>query len=1072
MKSLYKSQKLLLSITLLFFVSCSIWLGLSRKNQVEANHFLATKAQETYLAPSVSGLAGVAPVLATQNSKTKVTTLGKMVSAETEKAEPSLIEQKVAAVRQKVSKDVKYLTRSDFASFDEEQYAKEHYPYKEMASSDAVVRDAAWANYMNNHPYRKIATVDYKIIKELPKADRPDMLMLHDKMRWIDPSLGYAPTQRRFKAMKDARDELALRVAIPGVVWQERGPNNIGGRTRAIMWDPNDVTTRKVWAGGVGGGLWFNNNITSAVTSWTKVNDFWDNMAVTTIAYDPSNTNRFYVGTGEGFFNGDAQRGNGIWRTLDGGLNWAQLPATTIATFYYVNDIVVTNAGTIIAATNNGIRRSVDGGVTWLTPAGTVAASYMDLEITAAGIIIAARNNGTLQRSTDATGAAFGAAISPAAGGGRVEVACAPSDANVVYAVAENTGTGDVQWFRRSNDGGATWPTALAVPMYLEQGVCAPMGNQFPRGQSWYDFILQVSPTNANLLLAGGIDIHRSTDGGATWNCVTYWTGACRTYVHADQHGMAFRPGFPNECLFSNDGGVFYSNNVGNTGVALPAFAERNLDYNVTQYYACAMRNEAGSNYFLAGAQDNGSHQFTTAGINAITEVTGGDGMFCHIDQDNPNFQITSYVQNNYYRSSNAGVTFNAAIPSAGGGLFVNPTDYDNVGNNLYCAQAVNALFRINNITGAPAGTSNVATGAIGTTPTAIMASPHTANRVFVAGSNGNIRRIDGANVGTAPANVDIDVANTLPNGYINSINLGATDNHIIVTYANYGGNKVFQTLDGGVTWVNKTGDLPDMPIYWAQINPVNTAQVLLATEVGIWSIDNINAGGALDWGPTSTGLANTRVDMLQLRTADNFVAAATHGRGLFTANPFVIVPLSLDWLSFTGQATKGGNQLEWITANEKGTVGFEVQRSLNGLPQTFETIAQLTPKKGTGQKNYTYLDEGNQTTAYYRIREIDSDGKGQFSKVVVITHDVQFSILNVSPNPLQAVSVCEFSATEAGVTQMQIIDMLGRTMLTTEVQAVSGYNKFEFDASKLAVGTYTLILIQGKQRVIKRLVR
>ncbi len=792
---------------------------------------------------------------------------------------------KIAAVRKKVPADVTLLTKADLEEFDEIEYARKHYPKSAMRSKDPQVREQAWTDYLNNHPYTKLSRVDYNIIKELPKYDRPDLAMLHDKTRWTDPALGYAPTQRRFKAMQDARDELATRGALPGVNWTERGPNNVGGRTRAIMWDPNDATKKKAWAGGVGGGLWYNNDITLASTSWQKVNDFWDNIAVASIAYDPSNTNVFYVGTGEGFGNGDAQRGRGIWKTTNGGTTWAQLGSTTTTVFYYVNDLAVTSTGVVLAATNSGLRRSADGGATWTTPTG-VSGACMDLEITASGTIIVARDNGTIHRSTDVTGTAFGTAINPGGTGGfRVEVACAPSDANIMYAVAENSG-GNVQWFRRSNDGGLTWPVVVTIPLYLEQGSCAPASTHFTRGQSWYDLILQVGPTNPNILLAGGIDIHRTTDGGSTWSCVTYWTGACKPYVHADQHAMAFRPGFPNECIFGNDGGLSYSADVGNAGVAAPAFGERVKDYNVTQFYACAVRNDAGGNYFLAGAQDNGSHQYNSPGINSTVEVTGGDGAFCHIDQDNSLYQITSYVNNNYYRSTNGGASF-SGLTGGSGGLFINPTDYDNVGDVLYCAQSTNTLYRITGISGTPGYTSAVATGAIGTTPTAITASPYTANRVFVAGSNGNIRRLDGADVGTTPTSVDMDPSNTLPSAYINCIALGPNDNHIIVTYSNYGGNKVWLTTNGGVTWVNKTGDLPDMPINWALMSPTDPNKVLVATEVGVWSIDDISVA-VPDWGPSSNGLANTRCEMLQIRSADNLVAIATHGRGLFTTDVFM----------------------------------------------------------------------------------------------------------------------------------------------------------------------------------------
>jgi hypothetical protein len=122
-----------------------------------------------------------------------------------------------------------------------------------------------------------------------------------------------------------------------------------------------------------------------------------------------------------------------------------------------------------------------------------------------------------------------------------------------------------------------------------------------------------------------------------------------------------------------------------NATAAIPTVSNKDQSYNVTQYYACAAHPTTGSNYFLAGAQDNGSHKFNTAGINSVTSATGGDGCFCHIDQDQPQYQWTSYVYNNYYRSTNSGGSWTGvSFGNTSNGSFVNPTDYDNVMNIMY----------------------------------------------------------------------------------------------------------------------------------------------------------------------------------------------------------------------------------------------------------------------------------------------------------------------------------------------------------------------------------------------------
>ena len=105
--------------------------------------------------------------------------------------------------------------------------------------------------------------------------------------------------------------------------WVERGPNNVGGRTRALMFDPNDATYNTVIAGGVSGGLWKNTNISSSSSTWTRVN-IPENLNVSCIQYDPNNTNVFYAGTGESYTGGDAG-GDGVWKSSDGGMTWSKI---------------------------------------------------------------------------------------------------------------------------------------------------------------------------------------------------------------------------------------------------------------------------------------------------------------------------------------------------------------------------------------------------------------------------------------------------------------------------------------------------------------------------------------------------------------------------------------------------------------------------------------------------------------------------------------------------------------------------------------------------------------------------
>ena len=124
-----------------------------------------------------------------------------------------------------------------------------------------------------------------------------------------DPALGYVPTDRLLKA-KQYRDQLwqsQNNAAIAGVSWRTLGPQNLGGRTRAMLVDANDATGNTIWAGSVGGGLWKTTDITAASPNWTATDDFFTNLAITSIAQNPSATSTMYFCTGEqGYGNADA----------------------------------------------------------------------------------------------------------------------------------------------------------------------------------------------------------------------------------------------------------------------------------------------------------------------------------------------------------------------------------------------------------------------------------------------------------------------------------------------------------------------------------------------------------------------------------------------------------------------------------------------------------------------------------------------------------------------------------------------------------------------------------------------
>lgn len=718
-----------------------------------------------------------------------------------------------------------------------------------------------------------------KLNPNLVRNKRTDTLsnaklrLLADIEQTKDPVTNIVP----YNSLQTARIEVANKIAtmseIPGVTWKERGPNNIGGRVRALMFDPSDVNKKKVWAGGVAGGLWYNNDITLN-TAWNKIDDFWDNLSITCMDYDPSKNYIRYVGTGEGFGNIDAVGGGGIWKTSNSGTTWTHLASTTPdfsssatalqSAFRYVNDLIVLSNSDVILATSNGILRSTDEGVTWTIELSSV--TTYDLEKGTDGTLFAGASSGRIYKSTDNGDTWTNITPGIVSGGYRVEIGLAPSTSGasqVLYAVAEGATTH--QWFIKSTNGGTSW-SSLTVP-------------NFSGDQGWYDLIVQVHPTNSSIVVAGGTNFIRTTNGGTNWTTNSY--GA---FGHPDMHQIVFRPNAVNEAIYGCDGGVYYCTDFGNSGATFPStnFSSRNNGLNITQFYSVATKNVAGSNYIIGGAQDNGSLLINSSSVTSASSVQGGDGMLSFIDQNNSGIQICSYQWNNY-NLFDANGSYLATLVNDDDGNFINPADYDWVNNILYTKRSNTVLRKVSDVGGTNTKSLINLPSSLSIT---IIKVANAANTLFIGTSSGGVYKI--TNIDTSPVSTQINSGAGF-SGSISCIEIGASDNELLVTISSYNTKNVWYTSNGGTNWTSKdeTGyGLPNIPVRYALFNPLNRSQVLLATELGVWSTTNVNAANP-GWAITSIALAHVRCDMLRYRTSDRMVMVGTHGRGFYSTDIF-----------------------------------------------------------------------------------------------------------------------------------------------------------------------------------------
>ena len=560
---------------------------------------------------------------------------------------------------------------------------------------------------------------------------------------------------------------------------------------------------------------------------------------------------------------------------------------------------------TYLGGTTYGLYKSVDNGATWSEVALPLTANGKkhcpnDIEFGADNKIWLSTTNsvvwgdggGKIFSSTDGNTFIQKYQIPDAK---RTQIAVSSTIADKVYALAEvsiPTPATETISIISTTDGFATAPSVLALPDDPDSGIPA---NDFTRGQAGYDLVLEVDPTNDQKLFVGGINIFNSTDGGTSWVRKSDWTGNVLQEVHADQHAASFASNDTSKMVFGNDGGVFYSNDGGNT------ISVRNNGFNVTQFYSLGVApttNGMPGDNFVAGAQDNGSQMFlnATPGQNAAVEVQGGDGAFCMFDQDGVDqYRITNYVYNNtirlynYVSGQTRSINTESAVP--GNGSFINPMTLDSSKDILYSEYFTNPNYRIRRY-------KNVKSGAIqkallsnpimNSAATALTISPYVSttstSTLLIGTRNGRLIKVENADNGTTTAGAAIVWTNISGPGFVGSISdveYGNSENEIFVTFHNYNVVSIWYTADGGVTWQNKEGNFPDIPVKAVLRNPLNVDEVIIGTELGVWYTNTFN-NASPTWVQSYNGMSNVKVTDLDLRN-DNVVFAATYGRGIFS---------------------------------------------------------------------------------------------------------------------------------------------------------------------------------------------
>lgn len=786
------------------------------------------------------------------------------------------------------------------------------------------------------------AKLDRAIFRtQSPKPDRPDEaiawrnLALQDENGVIQPD-GLQRAHEHMAQMRagDPRPE-APAAGITRGQWQSLGPGNIGGRVRALLIHPTQPD--RMWAGSVSGGIWYTDD---GGARWDPVDDFMGNLAVSTLAMDPTDPDLIFAGTGEGFYNQDGIRGAGIFRSSDGGVTWNQLGGTANSSFLYVNRLAISSDGAVIlAATRDGLWRSTDGGATWGRP---LNAETLDVDFHPADPLYAVASSwsGQIWYSTNGGSSWTLAPTRPA--NGRVEVTYAPgevSGAGVVYASTE-LASGEI-W--RSADGGQNFSRRSTGYSYLG-------------AQGWYDNVIWVAPTDPDLVIVGGIDLWRSTDGGVTLERISTWWNAPDS-AHADHHVIVAHPGYNGAAnrtvLFGNDGGVYRAADIDLLGSDFPLNAvgwqELNNNLGITQFYGAAGNPSTG--VIVGGTQDNGTLRYT-GDREGWDSPFGGDGGFSAADPTNPSYFYGEYVNARVHRSTNGGVwseyiygetvvggqaqlkspPYLLSDAASGQANFIAPLILDPNDPNRMLVGAVR-LWRSNDVK-APNTTTTGPQWAsikesISSNISAIAVAQGNSAIIWVGHNNGNVYRTsNGTAASPTWTRVDLNTPN-LPNRYVTRITIDPTNPAIVyVAFGGFSADNLYRTDDSGATWADRTGSgptgLPDAPIRSLVIHPDYPSWLYAGTEVGIFTSED----AGLTWRLPHDGPANVSVD--ELFWVGDTLSAATHGRGIYQVAASLL--LSSSSLSFGPQSVglPGSTQRVTMRNNSASTI-FAIALSISG---------------------------------------------------------------------------------------------------------------------------------------------
>ena len=823
------------------------------------------------------------------------------------------------------------------------------------------------------------------------------------------------------------------------------GWNGGMGRVNCIAFHPTDANT--IFVGTPAGGLWKSSN---GGTSWTSLTDGLPIIGVSGIAIDYNNPSIIYILTGDG--DGGHTNSIGVLKSTNGGQTWLStglIWKNTNNVRGYKLLMHPGNSDILFAISTGGIHKTIDGGVSWTFvqsgwfrdikfKPGTPTTMYAATSTT----FFKSINTGDIWTST-ATGL-------PTSGSNRIAIGVSAANNNYVY-LLYGSSSGFAGLYRSTNSG-TSFSIRSNSPNILGYEVSSPFDT---KSQSSYDLAIAIAPNNINEVHIGGINCWKSTNGGSSWSYTSFWNeknvlSASGKYTHADIHALEFNEG---KLHCGSDGGIYCSANNA------ASWFDLSSGLVITQHYRLG-GTPSTSNIIYSGTQDNGCNGWT--GTSTMDHVRGGDGMECIIDHSSSNRIYTCSQNGAIVRSDDGGATWSSAEPSgAGSGAWVTPYIM-HPGNSKILYAGYTDVWRTKNKgkdwNALNTGSSNTHIAlAMGTSDPDVL---YAAERV--SGSD-ILRHSDdeGDSWTTITSGLPVSSAKIT---YIAVHPSNA--NKAWVTFSGYtSGEKVYETTNGGASWVNRSGSLPNVPVNCIAAQGGDNDGLYIGTDVGVF-YRNDDIG---DWIPFRNGLPNVIVNELEIHLSSGKIRAATFGRGLWESELYRSCPNSY---TLSGSNIKGyyfyeagsyiessseivggiGTQVEYKAGDYIDlTTGFEVKTgsSFNG---------EITPCDGS----FTFhkLSGTYEGPMQGVIEEVSPSGNAE-------------NRMTIYPNPFSQRTNIEFEVINNEKTKLIVTNMLGKEVqvLMDKETLEPGSYKVAFDASGLPSGVYFCTLTSGKHKQTKKIV-